>query len=450
MGKQKENPRTLAYMVLNSVETKEAFADRVLDGTLKKHRDLEIRDRGLTTELVYGILRRRGSLDQCLQAYVKKPLDQLDPPLLQILRIGVYQILFLDRVPDHAAVNEAVNLAHRFCRPGTGGLVNGALRSLCRTKDKKPETLKKHISPGEQDFPGWLRQLWKAELDEDQIQALFSTLLTSPQTILRVNRLKTDQPQLLQRLNEEGFRAEPFQELAGAIRVREGGDIRRAAVYQLGWCLQQDAASQLIVPLLDPQPGERILDLCAAPGIKTSQIAERMENKGLILATDNNAGRLKELVKLSSRLGLTIITPICADGANTASLSPTAADPFDRILVDAPCSGLGVLRRNPERKWRPMPDFASLCRLQAKLLNRAATLLRAGGVLLYSTCTVNRNENEALIEKFLKEHKNFVLEDIGSFLPESMSHLRSTEGYFTSWNEPAGGDLFFAARLRKQ
>jgi 16S rRNA (cytosine967-C5)-methyltransferase len=266
--------------------------------------------------------------------------------------------------------------------------------------------------------------------------------------VLRTNTLKTDRTGLIDRLKGEGYEAEPVDGLPQAVRLTEGGDIRKADCYRQGWCVQQDGASQLIVEILDPRPGERVLDLCAAPGIKTTHMAEKMADQGLVVAVDSHLGRLRELAEVCRRMGVTVTSPVCADASGPRP--PLGARVlFDRILVDAPCSGLGILRRNPEKKWRPEPDFATLGSLQASLIRTAAGLVRPGGILVYSTCTVHREENEAIVEGFTAEHGDFVLEEVTPFLPEGLEDLASEAGHLSSWVRPTCFDLFFAARLRR-
>lgn len=443
-----EDPRSIAYEVLTAVDEKDAFADRALDGRLRRSASLPDRDRRLATELVYGTIRRRGSLDRCLQPSLRRPLERLDPEILRILRLGAYQILFLDRVPDHAAVNESVELANRWGRRGSGSLINGALRALCRAKAEGKGLPSCDIQDGKADFPAWLTRIWERELGREKTSEILGALLSPPQTVLRTNTLRTDRAGLMDRLKGEGYEAEPVHGLPQAVHLSEGGDIRKADCYRQGWCVQQDGASQLIVEILDPRPGERVLDLCAAPGIKTTHMAEKMADQGLVVALDNHPGRLRELAEGCRRMGVTVTSPVCADASGPRHpLGDTLV--FDRVLVDAPCSGLGILRRNPEKKWRPAPDFATLSSLQAGLIRTAAALVRPGGVLVYSTCTVHREENESIVEGFTAEHGGFSLEEVTPFLPEGLEDLASEAGHLSSWARPTCFDLFFAARLRR-
>ncbi len=441
----------MAFDVLRSVETRGGFADRILDGRLRRAGRLDERDRALATEIVYGVLRRRGTLDRAIERHSRRPLGRLDAEVLEILRIGAYQILFLDRVPDHAAVHSAVELAHRAAKPGTAGLVNAVLRALCREKSGAGrETLAARApEKGLADFPGWLKDLWKRDLGSRTARRLFDALLAQPEVTLRVNPLKASREELAEALAREGFLAEPVEALPWAVRVvRGGGDIRKTRCHAEGLCVQQEGASQLVADLLGALPGERVLDLCAAPGLKTSQIGARMENRGVLVALDRRPARVRELVRLCRRLGVRLAGALCADASRAESICLRERS-FDRVLVDAPCSGLGILRRTPERKWRPPPDFQALADLQAGLLCAAAGLVREGGVLVYSTCTVNRQENEDLVGAFLSRHPEFRVEDASGLLPGSLGDLVSEAGELCTWRRPAEFDFFYAARLRR-
>lgn len=440
----------MAFEVLRAVEAQGSFADRALDGRLRRAGRLDERDRALATEIVYGVLRRRGTLDRAIQGHLRQPLERLDAEVLEILRIGAYQILFLDRVPDHAAVHVAVDLAHRAAKPGTAGLVNAVLRALCReTSRAGREALVQAAARGRPDFPGWLKDLWKQDLGARESGRLLDALLVQPDVVLRVNPLKCARDDLVQALAREGFLAEPVEGLPWAVRIVGGsGDIRKTRCYAEGLCVHQEGASQLIVDLLAPLPGERVLDLCAAPGLKTSQIGARMENRGVLVALDRRPARVRELVRLCRRMGVKLAGALCADGSCPETICLRERS-FDRVLVDAPCSGLGILRRTPERKWRPPPDFRALADLQAGLLHAAWGLVREGGVLVYSTCTVNRQENEEIVEAFLSRRPEFRIEHASAFLPQALGDLVSETGTVSTWRRPAEFDFFFAARLRR-
>jgi len=446
LGSGKKGARQIAYEVLRAVEDRDAFADRALDAALEKNAPLHDRDRALATELVYGTLRQRGLLDHVIGYHATLPVKQMDPEVLRILRLGAYQILFLDRIPDHASVSQSVELAKRYCPYKSPSFLNAVLRALCRNKNS-PQAHSILQRP-EQGQPRWLAELWSNELGNDLAQSLFRQIQLPPETILRVNLLRTSQEQLVHDMETEGYGLEQSSELSGALRVTQGGDVRRSKAHRMGACLQQDGASQLVTWILNPCPGHKVLDCCAAPGIKTSHIVEKMNDKGLVVAMDRHSARLADLAALCERMGATIVRPLCADAAVETGI-PLKGIRFDRILADVPCSGLGILRRAPERKWRKAPDFRELSSLQHRILDSASRLLSSGGILVYSTCTVVRQENDAVIERFLSRRKDFVLEDASQGLPDAFRDLVCEKGMFRSWLRPHAFDFFFAARLRR-
>lgn len=445
--------REIAYRVLSRVEDRGAFAEKVLDSYLSRPGVLEdSRDRALATELVYGVLRQRGLLDRALELHLAVPVRRLDKEVARVLRLAVYQTLFLEKIPDRAAVDEAVRLAKRHCPRGSDTLVNAVLRALC--KDKRSASLQTILGrPGRCGEPEWLARLWSEELGADVAEALLENITRKPETILRVNTLKVTQQELVEAMRARGLEAEPLPELSEAVRVKRAADMwARAAgdLFRSGWYVQQDVASQLITWILDPRPGQKVLDCCAAPGVKTTHIGQRMGATGLLLALDRHAGRLRELVGLCRRMGVSNVVPICAEAAaGHAALPIRTCVSFDRILADVPCSGLGVLKRAPERKWRAAPDFSALASLQYRILEACAAHLERGGILVYSTCTVAREENDFVIERFLSGRDDFVLEDAAAFLPSAFKGLVCGRGMFRSWNTLGPWDFFFAARLRR-
>jgi 16S rRNA (cytosine967-C5)-methyltransferase len=438
--------REIAYEVLSAVEKNDAFADRALDATLEQSTATDDRDRALATELVYGVLRQRGLLDRVLRHHARLSLEQLDREVLRILRLGAYQILFLSRIPDHAAVGQSVELAKRVCPLGSIAFLNAVLRAICRTKNSH-ET-KAILQAVEEGQPLWLVELWKTELGADLAHCLLQDLSFPPETIFRANLIKTSLEELLGEMDDEGYEAEPCYGLPGALRIKRGGDVRRSKAYNMGKCIQQDLASQLVTWILNPLPGHKVLDCCAAPGIKTTHISEKMENRGLLVAVDRQRERLEDLVHLCEQMAAEIVQPVCADAAYEGGI-PIKGIMFDRVLTDVPCSGLGTLRRTPERKWREPPNFNTLSFLQSRILETASRLLSPGGVLVYSTCTVVHQENDSVIEKFLSEHSDFIQEDASKGLPRNFHDLVDENGFFRSWLRPHAFDLFFAARLRR-
>jgi len=445
--------REIAYRVLSRVEGRGAFAEKVLDNYLSRHGVLtDSRDRALATELVYGVLRKRGLLDRALGLHLAVPPRRLDKEVARVLRLAAYQVLFLDKIPDRAAVDEAVRLAKRYCARGSDSLVNAVLRALCKGKES-PSLQAILARPGRCGEPEWLARLWREELGADLAEALLENITHAPETILRVNTLKVTRHEFVEAMRARGLEIEPLPELSEAVRVRRAADMWAGAagdLFRMGCYVQQDVASQLITWILDPRPGQKVLDCCAAPGIKTTHIGQRMGATGLLLALDRHAGRLRELVGLCRRMGVSNVVPICAEAATGHALLPIrSCVAFERILADVPCSGLGVLKRAPERKWRAAPDFGALASLQYRILEACAAHLERGGILVYSTCTVAREENERVIERFLSEREDFVLEDAAAFVPPAFRGLVCGRGMFRSWSMPGPWDFFFAARLRK-
>lgn len=415
--------RSAALEVLRRVSTQGAFA-----GTALRHLMPEgatPADRGLVTELVYGVLRRRGHLDRALKKASGRRLKDLEPKIHDVLRLGAYQIMFLERVPDHASVNAAVELAkHRAGKRGAGR-VNQILRALA---DTAPEDRLAPSPPLKSDPVGHVaaegsvgRPVAEVLVDalgpETALAFVLASLAPAPLT-LRPNRLKISAEALAEEI--EGSVAE-----SGAVRTPDS--LRKLpselAAVREGRASPQDEASMKVVELLDPQPGERVLDVCAAPGGKTTYIAERMRDQGQVIAHDRLPDRLARVGANAERLGLSII--------ELAEVLPEPEPRFDRVLVDAPCSGLGTLRRHPEIRWRfRTEDLDGLTPTQDKVLRAGAERLVPGGVLVYSICSVTRAEGRARVEGL----EGFTLE-------EELS---------TGPHQPGAPDGFYAARLRKQ
>ena len=425
-----------ALRILVRVEQDKAFADLTLEHALDETNP-DARDAGLCTEIVYGTLRWRRHLDWRLAPHLKRPLDKLDPWVRTLLRLTAYQIFFLDRVPHWAAVDQAVSLARLKARnPGPAEFVNAVLRSLTRATLPPPlpalpvEALATRLS-----FPDWLVARWVARHGMREAEALMAAMNERPPLTIRVNLRRVSRADLAARLREEELAVTRPTALAPEGLIVERGAVARGAAFAEGWCTIQDQASMLIARLLDPRPGELVADTCAAPGTKSTHLAELMQNRGKILAMDPHAGRLKLVGKAAARLGATIIE---AHAGTVATLGPQWKDRCDRVLVDAPCSNLGVLRRNPDVKWRRTPD--DLGRLHAQqrgILAAAASLAQPGGRLVYATCSLEPEENEQVLGPFLKAHPDWqadtpadfpVAPDAGGFV-RCLPHLHGTDGF---------------------
>lgn len=446
-----KDARSIAFQVLCRVE-EGAYSDLALDGALEAVPALDPRERGLATELVYGVLRRRGSLDYILDAYCRQSLAKLEPQALCLLRLGVYQLFYLDKIPQRAAVHSTVELARQMGLERVTGLVNGILRSCLRdpervkwpTQDRDPVGWLTH----KQSLPAWLATRWLSEFGVEGASALAEAMAQVPPTTVRVNLLKIDRESFIQKLAQLDVVATPTRFAPEGVVV-EGGGLRLLKGPELGLYQVQDEASMLIAHLLNPKVGEKLLDVCAAPGGKTTHLAALTENQAEIVAMDLHPQRLDLLQGSAVRLGCTSITTQAWD--MTQPCTVLAGKTFDRVLVDAPCSGLGVLRRNPESRWRRTEqDVLRLAALQLEILTHASELVAAGGLLLYSLCTTTAEESRGVVEKFLATHSDFTQEDLRPQVAEHWHELFDDQGRLTTMTTLHDGmDCFFATALRR-
>ena len=441
--------RELAVGILLKVETRKAYADVLLDETLKT-KLLSSQDRALLTELTYGTLRWRGRLDAYLSPLMRRSLQETDPFLKNLLRLGVYQFLFLDRIPDYAIVNEAVHLAKSHAGGKAAGFVNGVLRNFRRGLKQvpKPDPKESPISAVAEywSHPSWLVERWLKYFDMEQIEALLEANNEEAPLVLRTNLRQGTREALLELLQSKNINASPTPWSPQGIMVESRALVDKLPGFHEGLFQVQGEASQLVVYLLHPQPGERLLDACAAPGGKTTHIAELMDDTGEITATDISAKGLQKVGENMKRLRLKSVRTVQADLSEGLNGS---AQSFDRILVDAPCTGFGTLRSHPEIKWsRGEADIKRLSELQQKILNRVAAYLKPGGVLVYSTCTLIEDENEKVVENFLERHQEFILDDAAAYLPKVAQSL-VRDSYFMAVPHRHRTDGFFAARMRR-
>ena len=425
-----------ALRILVRVEQDRAFADIALEHALEEAK-LDPRDAGLCTEIVYGTLRWRRHLDWRLGPHLKRPLAKLDPWVRSLLRLAAYQLFFLDRVPHWAAVDEAVSLARLKARtPGPAEFVNAVLRALTRAGTPPPlpalpvEALATRLS-----FPDWLASRWIARYGPAETEALMTAMNERPPVTVRANALRVSREDLARRLRDEELAETRPTALAPEGLAVLRGSVAQWSAFTQGWCTIQDEASMLVARLLDPQPGELVADACAAPGTKTTHLAELMRNRGKILAMDPHAGRLKLLARSAARLGATIIE---AHAGPVTSIAPRWKTRCDRVLVDAPCSNVGVVRRNPDVKWRRTEDdLARLPEKQRGILAAAASLVKPGGRLVYATCSLEPEENEGVVGAFLERHPEWqvdspadfpVARDAGGFI-RCLPHVHGTDGF---------------------
>ncbi len=437
------NPREAALRILHAADTRGAFSDRMLDGAHARGGP-DPRDQALMHELVKGTLRWRGRLDHALDPLVHFGLAQVQPWIRNILRMGAYQLLFLDRVPAHAAVDESVKLAHKYGHPGTAGLVNSVLRRMAEQKDgfvppvgDDPDSLAAWGS-----HPRWIVERWLERFGPEPTRAL---MLANNQPIrvgLRVNPLRGTRDQLIARLAADGIEAAPARFSPDLVWVEPHHAPGGLAAFREGLCTVQDESEALVSRLVAPQAHERILDLCAAPGGKCTHLAELMGDEGEVWAMERADARVVALEATVARLGTHSVHVVRGDGRTY-----TFPMPFDRVLVDAPCSGLGVLGRRADARWRKGPEvLREMPPIQLELLGAGGKRARPGGVLVYSVCSFEPEETTGVVERFLRQSPSFVLENCSGLLPDEVV---DTDGFMRVLPHVHGCDGAFAARFRR-
>ena len=441
--------RRLAFDVLLRVETSEAFADVLLARRLADAA-LPPREQALTTRLVYGTLAWQGRLDFHLAQLVRDTaVDRLDPPVRAALRLGLYQLVFLDRVPAYAAVDASVRLA-RVAGAGASGLVNAVLRRAAALGGAGLA-----LPPAEGDpvgrlaiewsHPRWLVARWADQYGSDALRALLAANNERAPTALRANPLVTTRDALGAELAAEGISVTPAAWAADGLLVERGAArLRALRAWDEGRFAFQGEASQLVAPLVGLEPGMRVLDVCAAPGGKTAHLAALLGDRALVVALDRRRGGVRRLVAEMRRLRARSVVAAAGDARR-----PPLAGSFDAVLVDAPCSGLGTLRRHPELRWRRRPeDIPRLATLQRDILSGVAPLVRRGGVLVYAVCTLMSEENEQVVAAAAATDPRLVVEDVRDRLSPAAASLAGADGFLRTMPHLHGLDGFFAARLR--
>jgi 16S rRNA (cytosine967-C5)-methyltransferase len=438
--------RAVAADVLRRVESEDLFADVALETAITAAR-LTPRDAALATELTLGTLRWQRYLDWVLAPHSRRPLPSLDPAVRALLRMTAYQLAFLDRVPDFAAVSDAVTLARQHGRPGVDRFVNAVLRAFARLapdqREPPPPPDPTEALATRWSFPTWLAARWIDRYGAADAAALMRAQDERPPLTLRVNALRTTRESLIQRLaDDDGLTARPTAFAPDGVTVDHGGAPASWRTFADGLFAVQDEASMLVARLLAPAPGETIADVCAAPGTKTTHLAALMGNHGRILALDPQPARLARVTEAAARLGFTIVETV---PGRVEERAPGLTATCDGVLVDAPCTNLGVLRRNPDVKWRRQPaDIAAAAVRQRSILDAAASMVKPGGRLVYATCSLEPEENDAVTDAFLGAHAQFVIEP-----PSPFPLALDASGRLRCLPHRHGTDGFTAVRLRR-
>ena len=438
------DPRLVAIRVLDKVVQQNAYADMVLDAALNEA-GLSGKDSRLVAELVYGTLRWRGKLEYIIRKIYTSPWENMPRLIKRIIEMGLYQLIYMDKIPDYAAVNESVKLGVNMKGMVWGKVVNGVLREYLRSHDwiEFPDIKKDPVAAiaSEWSHPEWLVRRWIDQFGLEKTLSICKANNLRPVLSLRVNRRITTREKLMEALKKKEIVAKASPYLKDFLEIPRAREVLASELLKNGLISFQDVSAGLVAILADPQPGEVILDIAAAPGGKCCYMGELSDDQSLIVASDLHEQRMGKVVENIARLKLKNVFPVRADGRMISAQQP------DKILIDAPCTGFGVLRRRVDLRWNRNPsDIEDIVKIQRAMLKDAAQLLKPGGILIYATCTIEPEENENIIQEFLKLHPSFKIESADKFVDKKFVN---SEGYIRTWPDQPGLDGSFAVRLIK-
>ena len=410
--------RFLAYKILSKIERDKAYSNITVDAVLNEN---EATSAPFVCALVYGVLERKITIDYILSKFLNQPIKKLNPQVLTLLRMGVYQIKYMDKVPDSAAVNESVKLSKKVKCAFASGLINSVLRKVSTVEVSLPETDNKIYDLSiKYSCPEQLVEHYVNDYGYIDAEKILKSSIGSVPTFVRVNNLKVSANELISQLEKEGIISKKVEKSDNSLEILSGA-VFKTECYKKGYFHAQDLASQTCIDCLNPQENDIVFDLCAAPGGKSFTIAEKMNNKGKVYSFDLYEHKIKLINDGAKRLDITIIDAQIGDAAAFNPDLPKA----DKVLCDVPCAGLGVIRRKPEIKYKDFGFVDKLCDLQYNILNNASLYLKEKGVLVYSTCSLSKSENEDVCNRFLNEHKNFKLESMVTLIPH-----KDSDGFF--------------------
>jgi 16S rRNA (cytosine967-C5)-methyltransferase len=442
------NSRDIALNILMDINENGAFSNYTINKHLKGKEN--IKDENLIREIVYGVIENLLYLDYIISKASKIKLKKIHPRVLEILRMGVYQIVFMDKIPDRAAVNEAVNLSKEYGHKGISGFVNGVLRNISRNKEEMMKIDKvddKDYLSIKYSHPKWLVERWIEEFGYEFTENLCQGNNSRPKLNIRVNTLTTTRDELVERLSQYGYIVHKTNYASDGIIIDNPTRITELDEFNQGYFTIQDESSMLVAQIANPKENSFVLDICSAPGGKSTHIAQLMNNKGKIISRDIYEHKLNLVRQNASRLGINIINTESFDAIN---LDRDLIGKIDYCIVDAPCSGLGIIRRRPEIKWnRKQEDIDDLNKIQRKILNNAKEYVKPGGIIIYSTCTIGREENMDVINDFLDNNKEFQLFGFEDLICSNENIETSKNGYIQLFPHINNTDGFFIARIQK-
>ncbi len=438
--------REIALKALYKIDKEDAYSNIALDETIKKNRrKLDDRDVGFISEIVYGVITWRLTIDEIIKKYSNIRLKKISPWILNILRMGIYQIVFLDKIPKSAAVNESVNLAKRYGHKGSSNFVNAILRKV---EKKDYETFFEIKNPIERiskttSMPVWIIEELLKENDIQKVEEICKASNIKPKVVIRINNLKTDKQELENLLKERNitFQQGEFEDF---LILEKAKNIEQLDLFKQGYFTIQDEGAGLIAKVVNPKPNEVILDACSSPGGKTTYMAELMEDKGEIIAWDLHSHRVKLVEETAKRLGIHIIRTQCQDAT---IYKEEYKEKFDKILLDVPCLGTGVLKRKPDIKWKRKPeDIEEISNIQKNILQTCSKYVKSNGQIVYSTCSIFSEENDKIIDEFLQKNPDFIYGKIQTLNAEkNVQNLNKIQLY---QNEQTDG--FFMCKLQKK
>lgn len=445
-----DHSREIALKILFEINEKGAYSNIELNKQLTAN-ELGDLDRGFVTELVYGAVKWKLTLDRLIAMHSNIKMSKLSPWILNILRLGAYQLLFMSKVPASAACNESVKLAGRYGHKASAGFVNAILRKIAREGMDNVIPDKETDLPGylsvKYSYPKWLTSKYATLFNAEFAEGLLEAGNRSPDLTVRANTLRVSAEELKMELEKEGVLAEQGRFIKEALAIKSPVPIARLAAFKKGLFQVQDESSMLPAAVLAPEPGDNVLDACSAPGGKAINMAQMMNNRGKVIARDIHEHKLKLIDEAAARLGTSIVESELHDAAEP---DPGHEAHFDKVLLDAPCSGLGIVRRKPDIKWaRESEDIESITALQKKLLQNVSKAVKSGGVLVYSTCTILPEENEYIVRNFIESNTEFYEDDISPYIPAALA-LHAKGCMLQVYPNRDGIDGFFIARLKRK